>query len=700
MPDLTKTRNIGIAAHIDAGKTTLTERILFYTGRQHKLGEVHEGAATMDWMEQEKERGITITSAATFCQWQDHDINIIDTPGHVDFTIEVERSLRVLDGLVFVLCAVGAVQPQSETVWRQANRYRVPRIAFVNKMDRTGADYFNVIRKMRERLMARAVAAQLPIGSETELRGVINLMEGKAYYFDEDDYGTTVREEEIPAEMDKEYQKYRHELIEAIVETDDVLMEQYIEDESAITAEMLTSALRRAVISGGLVPVFCGSAFKNKGVQNLLNAVNKYLPSPMDVPPITGVNPKTDKEEARPSDTAKPLAGLAFKIAGDQHVGRIAFTRIYSGTLKKGDQVFNVRTGNTERVQRILRMHANQREDLQECQAGDIVALVGVKNTTTGDSLCDKQHPILLESIHIPETVLDVAIEPKTKGDSDKMSDALNKLAEEDPTFRYSYNEETGQVIISGMGELHLEIIVDRLLREHKVAAKVGKPQVAYRETITGDAIGVEHRYVKQTGGKGQYGHVILDVKPLDPEKTSGNHFLFVDAVKGGEVPKQFINSVSQGCEGALKTGPIAGYTVLNVEVTLTGGSSHEVDSSEMAFKAAASMAMQEALRKAHPRLLEPVMSVEISAPDEFTGAVHGDLNTRRGQVEAIEQGEPGFQLIKAQVPLSHMFGYTTDLRNKTQGRATYTMEFKEYCEVPVSVAEEIVRKQGGRTYK
>jgi elongation factor G len=699
MPDLSKTRNIGIAAHIDAGKTTLTERILFYTGRQHKMGEVHEGAATMDWMEQEKERGITITSAATSCQWEDHDINIIDTPGHVDFTIEVERSMRVLDGLIFVLCAVGAVQPQSETVWRQANRYRVPRIAFVNKMDRSGADYFNVILKMRERLMARAVAAQLPIGSESELLGVVNLMEGIAYYFDQDTLGSDVREAEIPAEMRQDYEKYRHELIEAIVETDDVLMEQYLDDVEAITPDQLTAALRRAVISGGLVPVFCGSAFKNKGVQNLLNAVNKYLPSPMDVPPIKGINPKNDKEDERPCDVTKPMSALAFKIAGDQHVGRIAFTRIYSGTLKKGDQVLNVRTGNVERVQRILRMHANQREDLDVCHAGEIVALVGMKNTTTGDSLTDKQHPILLESIHIPETVLDVAIEPKTKADSDKMTDALGKLAEEDPTFRHSYNEETGQVIISGMGELHLEIIVDRLLREHKVAAKVGKPQVAYRETISGEIIGVEHRFVKQTGGRGQYGHVIINVKPLDMSRSDGKNFVFVDAVKGGEVPKQYINSVSHGCEGALKTGPIAGYPVLGVEVTLTGGSSHEVDSSEMAFKAAGSMATQEALRKAHPRLLEPVMSVEICSPDEFTGAVHGDLNTRRGQVQGIRQGEPGYQLINAIVPLSHMFGYTTDLRNKTQGRATYTMEFKEYSEVPANIAQEIARKQGGRTF-
>ena len=699
MPDLTKTRNIGIAAHIDAGKTTLTERILFYTGRQHKMGEVHEGAATMDWMEQEKERGITITSAATSCQWDGHTVNIIDTPGHVDFTIEVERSMRVLDGLVFVICSVGAVQPQSETVWRQANRYRVPRLAFVNKMDRTGADFFNVVRKMRERLIARAVAAQIPIGAEGDFAGMINLLEGKAYYYDNDTLGSTYRTEEVPEDMREDYELYRHELIEAIVETDDVLMEQYLEDETAITEAQLKGALRRAVLHGGLVPVFCGSAFKNKGVQNLLNAVNLYLPSPLDVPPIQGDNPKTEKEEERPSDPKAPFAGLAFKIAGDPHVGRISFTRIYSGTLNKGDQVLNVRTGNVERIQRIMRMHANQREDLDKCQAGDIVALIGLKNTTTGDSLTDKKHPVLLESIHIPETVLDVAIEPKTKGDSDKMSEALLKLAEEDPTFRYSYNEETGQVIISGMGELHLEIIVDRLLREYKVDAKVGRPQVAYRETISSEVTKVEGKFVKQTGGKGQYGHIYIDVKPLDMSRSDGKVFVFNDKVKGGDIPQQFISSVESGCQGALKAGVIAGYPVLGVEATLTGGTYHEVDSSEMAFKAAGSLAMQQALKKAHPRLLEPVMAVEISCPEEYTGAVHSDLTGRRGQVENIHPGELGFQLVDAIVPLAHMFGYTTDLRNKTQGRATYTMEFKEYSEVPVSVSQEIVKKQGGKVY-
>lgn len=696
MPELSRTRNIGIAAHIDAGKTTLTERILYYTGRQHKMGEVHEGSTTMDWMDQERERGITITSAATTCQWDNHTINIIDTPGHVDFTIEVERSLRVLDGLVFVLCAVGAVQPQSETVWRQANRYRVPRIAFVNKMDRTGADFHNVIRRMRERLMARAVAAQIPMGSEQDFIGVISLLNSKAYIFDVDELGEEFREVDVPAEYQEEFKKYRHELIEAIVETDDVLMEQYLDDETAITGEQLRDALRRATISGGLVPVLCGSAFKNKGVQQLLYAVTRYLPSPLDVPPIKGVNPRNDQPDSRACDPKGPFSALAFKIAGDQHVGRLTFTRVYSGTLKKGDQAYNVGRDHAERISRILRMHANQRVDLEECQAGDIVALVGLKKTTTGDTLTDKKHQILLESIHIPETVLDVAIEPRTKADSEKMTDALAKLAEEDPTFRYSYNEETGQVIISGMGELHLEIIVDRLLREYKVAAKVGKPQVAYRETITGEVVGIEGRFIKQTGGKGQYGHVVIDVRPLSIEGGEGRVYVFNNAVIGGEVPKQFIQPVDAGCQDALKSGVLAGYPVLGVEVTLTGGSSHPVDSNELAFKAAGTLALQDALRRCHPRILEPTMRVEVNCPEAFTGAVHGDLTARRGQVTHIAPGEPGYQVIRAHVPLATMFGYTTDLRNKTQGRATYTMEFERYSEVPAQTAQEIIAKSGG----
>jgi elongation factor G len=693
---LTATRNIGIAAHIDAGKTTLTERVLFYTGRQHKLGEVHEGGATMDWMEQEKERGITITSAATYCQWDNHTINIIDTPGHVDFTIEVERSLRVLDGLVFVLCAVGAVQPQSETVWRQANRYRVPRVAFVNKMDRTGADFFNVVSKMRSRLMARAVAAQIPIGGESEFKGVIDLLSGKAYIYNDSDLGRGYDEAEVPAEYEKQYKQYRHELVEAIIETDDELMETYLLDENAITTEQLMAALRRAVIHSGLVPVFCGSAFKNKGIQNLLDAVNNFLPSPLDVPAIKGEDPDTGEPDERPCDPKAPFAALAFKIAGDQHVGRLTFTRIYSGTLNKGDQIYNVARGKPERVSRILRMHANQREDLETCQAGDIVALVGLKTATTGDTLAPKNNQILLESIHIPETVLDVAIEPKTKADNDKMSDGLGKLAEEDPTFRYSYNEETGQVIISGMGELHLEIIVDRLMREHKVEANVGRPQVAYRETITREAKGVEYRYVKQTGGKGQYGHVVIDVKPLDLSKGEGKTYSFTDAITGGIIPKNYIPAVDQGMQDALKRGVLAGYPVLGVDVTLVHGSYHEVDSSEMAFRAAGSLAIQDALRKCGAVLLEPAMKVEITVPDDYTGAVHGDISGRRGIVSNIASGEQGYQLIQCEVPLANMFGFSTDLRNKTQGRATYTMEFHKYVEVPHSVAQEIVKKAGG----
>jgi len=699
MPDLSLTRNIGIAAHIDAGKTTLTERILFYSGRQHKIGEVHEGAATMDWMEQEKERGITITSAATSCLWDGHTINIIDTPGHVDFTMEVERSLRVLDGLVFVLCGVGGVQPQSETVWRQANRYRIPRIAFVNKMDRVGADFTEVIERMRAKLMARAVAAQIPIGAEAEFQGVINLLEGKAYYHEEDTYGATVREEEIPEDYRDVYELHRAELIEAIVETDDQLMEQYLEDDSGITEEQLKSALRRAVIDDGLVPVFCGSAFKNKGVQNLLLAVNRYLPSPLEVPPIKGQHPKTDKIEERACDPQGPFSALAFKIAGDSHVGRITFTRVYSGTVKKGEQLYNVRLEQAERVQRILRMHANQREDLDSCQAGDIVALVGMKQTTTGDSLTDKKHPILFESIHVPETVLDVAIEPKTVADSDKMTTALNKLADEDPTFHFSYNEETGQVIISGMGELHLEIIVDRLLREHKVAAKVGKPQVAYRETIIGTATGVEGRFVKQTGGKGQYGHVIVSVEPLKFDTSDQKTFEFVDETSGGDVPKHFMRHVEAGLEESLKSGVIAGYPVLGVKAALTGGSTHEVDASELAYRGAAALAMRDALKRCKPRLLEPTMKIEIISPEEYTGAVHSDLTGRRGQVSEIEPGEPGFQRISGEVPLAEMFGYSTDIRNKTQGRATYTMEFDRYTEVPKEIAKGIAARMGGKVF-
>ena len=700
MSDLSKIRNIGIAAHIDAGKTTLTERILFYTGRSHKVGEVHEGSATMDWMEQEKERGITITSAATTCEWDGKTINIIDTPGHVDFTIEVERSLRVLDGLVFVLCAVGAVQPQSETVWRQANRYRVPRIAFVNKMDRVGANFFNVVSQMRSRLMARAVAAQIPIGNESHFQGVVNLLEGQAYYYDESAGGLDPEIREVPGDMMDDFKKYRHELIEAIVETDDVLMEKYLEDEDSINEEELKSALRRAVVHDGLIPVFCGTAFKNKGVQNLLDAVNRYLPSPLDVPAIKGTIPGTDEEDERPSDVNAPFSALAFKIATDPHVGRLTYTRIYSGKMNKGEQIYNVAKGKGERVSRIIRMHSNTREEIESCQAGDIVAMIGLKTATTGDTLTFKKEQILLESIHIPETVMDVAIEPKTKQDNEKMTEGLLKLAEEDPTFRYTYNEETGQVIISGMGELHLEIIVDRLMREFKVEANVGKPQVAYRETIKGEITGVHGKLAKQTGGKGQFGHCIINVKPLDMEHSEGKTFVFTNVISGGDIPKQYIPSVEKGAESVLKAGILAGYTVLGVDVTLTGGSFHEVDSSEMAFKAAGAIAMKEALRKCRPVILEPAMKVVVITPEEYAGNVNGDINGRRGQVSDINSTEEGFQQISAKVPMAEMFGFSTDLRNKTQGRANYTMEFDNYVEVPRSISEEIIKKATGSSAK
>jgi len=695
MSDLTKIRNIGIAAHIDAGKTTLSERILFYTGRQHKLGEVHEGAATMDWMEQERERGITITSAATYAVWDDHNINLIDTPGHVDFTIEVERSMRVLDGLVFVLDAVSAVQPQSETVWRQANRYRVPRIAFVNKMDRVGSNFWNVVDKLRSRLMARAVAAQVPIGNEADFKGVIDLIEGKAYIYDGDKLGQSYRTEEVPEELRKEYEEKRHELIEAIVETDDTLLNKYLEDEGSISNAELKAALRSAVIHAGLVPVFAGTAFKNRGVQNLLDAVIDYLPSPLDVPAIKGVHPDTEEPDERTCDPKGPFAALAFKIAGDQHVGRITFTRIYSGTLKKGEAVYNVSRDQSERISRILRMHANNREDVETCQAGDIVALVGLKSATTGDTLTDKANKILLESIHIPETVLDVAIEPKTKADSDKMSESLLKLADEDPTFRFSFNEETGQVIISGMGELHLEIIVDRLFREYKVEAKVGRPQVAYRETISTGITGLEERYIKQTGGKGQYGHVVIDVAPLNPEEHEGKTFVFNNKITGGVIPTNYIPAIEHGIKDALKSGVMAGYPVLGVQVDLVHGSFHPVDSSEMAFRAAGSLAIQHAMRRCSPQLLEPLMRVEVTVPDEYTGAIVGDINGRRGLISGMGQGESGYTIVTAEVPLSEMFGYSMDTRNKTQGRASYTMEFKRYDKVPQSVAQEVMRKAG-----
>ena len=682
---LDRIRNIGIMAHIDAGKTTTTERILFYTGRVHKLGETHDGAATMDWMVQEQERGITITSAATTAFWRDHVINIIDTPGHVDFTVEVERSLRVLDGAVGVFCAKGGVEPQSETVWRQADKYHVPRIAYVNKMDITGANFFNVLESMKERLNANVVPIQLPIGVEDQFCGVVDLIRMKSIIYT-DDLGTQSDETEIPAEMLELAQEYREKMLEAAAEFDEDLMMSYLEGEE-ISEEEIRAALRKGTCAVQLVPVLCGSSYKNKGVQPLLDAVIYYLPSPLDVPPVQGLSLDTEAEVVREASDEAPFAALAFKIMADPYVGKLTFARVYSGLLESGSYIYNSSKGKRERVGRILRMHANHREEIKEIRAGDIVAMVGLKNTTTGDTLCAEQAPIILENITFPEPVIDVAIEPKTKADQEKMSLSLAKLSEEDPTFRSRTDEETGQTIISGMGELHLEIIVDRLLREFKVGANVGKPQVAYKETIR-TPVRVEGKFVRQSGGRGQYGHCWLELEPLEP----GQGYRFENKIVGGVIPREYIPAIDAGCQEAMNTGVLAGYPVIDVKVAVVDGSYHDVDSSELAFKVAGSMAFRSGFLKANPVLLEPVMSVEITVPEEYMGDVMGDVNSRRGRIEGMEP-RSGVQVIRAKIPLSEMFGYATDLRSRTQGRGTYSMEFSHYEEVPKNLAAEIIEK-------
>ena len=670
-------------AHIDAGKTTTTERILFYTGRVHKIGETHEGAATMDWMEQEQERGITITSAATTAQWKGHRINIIDTPGHVDFTVEVERSLRVLDGSVTVFCAKGGVEPQSETVWRQADKYGVPRMAFVNKMDIMGADFYNVVQMMLDRLKCNAVPIQLPIGSEADYKGHIDLINMKAHVY-YDDLGKDERVEEIPDDMKELAEKYHAELIEKVAECDEALMEKYFEGEE-LTEKEIKTTIRKATIANEFVPVLCGTAYRNKGVQDLLDAVIDFMPSPLDIPAIKGTLPDSDEEDERPADDNAPFSALAFKIATDPFVGKLAFFRGYSGTLNSGSYVLNSTKNNKERMGRILQMHANHREDITTVYAGDIAAAVGLKNTTTGDTLCDEDHPIILESMEFPEPVIRVAIEPKTKAGQEKMGIALAKLAEEDPTFKTYTDEETGQTIIAGMGELHLEIIVDRLLREFKVEANVGKPQVSYKETIT-KTVEVDHKYARQSGGRGQYGHVVITLEPLEP----GKGYEFVNEIVGGVIPKEYIPAVDQGIQGAMQSGVLAGYNVVDVRVRLTYGSYHEVDSSEMAFKIAASMAFKEGCRKANPVLKEPVMKVVVIVPEEYMGDVMGDLNSRRGLIQGME-ARPGAQAITAFVPLAEMFGYATELRSRTQGRGQYTMEPSHYEQVPKSIQDDII---------
>ena len=687
---LEKTRNIGIIAHIDAGKTTVTERVLFYTGRTHKIGEVHEGEATMDWMEQEQERGITITSAATTCFWKDHRINIIDTPGHVDFTVEVERSLRVLDGGVTVFDGVAGVEPQSETVWRQADKYEVPRICFVNKLDRTGADFYKDLDSIWDRLSKKAVAVQIPIGAEDKFLGVIDLITQKAHMF-RDDMGKQVEVVDIPEDMQAQADKWRATMIERIAETDEDLTMKFLEGED-ISADELTAALRRAVISSQLYPVLCGSALKNKGVQLLLDAVNAYLPSPLDIANVQGLDPKTAETIERETSDSAPFSALAFKIATDPFVGKLAFFRSYSGSLKSGSYVLNSTTGQKERIGRILRMHANSREEVSEVYAGEIAAAVGLKATTTGNTLCDPAHPIVLESITFPEPVISIAIEPKTTADQEKMGIALQRLAEEDPTFRVHTEEETGQTLISGMGELHLDIIVDRMKREFKVEANVGKPQVAYRETIKKHIRDVEAKFVRQSGGRGQYGHVVIELEPGE----QGKGFEFVNKIVGGTIPREYIKPVEQGMAEALQNGVIAGYPVVDVKATLYDGSYHDVDSSEMAFKIAGSMAVQEGVRKADPVILEPVMKVEVSLPEEFMGDVIGDLNSKRGRIERMEDRGQG-KAVTAMVPLAEMFGYTTTLRSMTQGRASNSMEFDHYEEVPRNVAEEIIGKSAAK---
>ncbi|AFZ32204.1 translation elongation factor 2 (EF-2/EF-G) [Gloeocapsa sp. PCC 7428] len=683
---LEKVRNIGIAAHIDAGKTTTTERILFYSGIVHKIGEVHEGTAVTDWMEQERERGITITAAAITTSWKDHQINIIDTPGHVDFTIEVERSMRVLDGVIAVFCSVGGVQPQSETVWRQADRYKVPRIAFINKMDRTGANFYKVYDQIRDRLRANAVPVQLPIGSEDTLRGIVDLVRMRAFIYT-NDKGTDIQEADIPAEMQEEAVEYRTKLIEAVAETDEELIEKYLEGEELTEAE-IRKGLRQGTIAGTIVPVLCGSAFKNKGVQLLLDAVVDYLPAPIDVPAIQGTLPSGDTVERQASDE-EPFSALAFKIMADPY-GRLTFIRVYSGVLKKGSYVMNSTKGKKERVSRLVVLKADERTDVDELRAGDLGAALGLKDTFTGDTLCDENAPVILESLYIPEPVISVAVEPKTKQDMDKLSKALQSLSEEDPTFRVSVDPETNQTVISGMGELHLEILVDRMLREFKVEANVGAPQVAYRETVR-KPVKAEGKFIRQSGGKGQYGHVVVELSPGEP----GTGFEFVSKIVGGAVPKEYISPVEQGMKETCESGVLAGYPVIDVKATLVDGSYHEVDSSEMAFKIAGSMAMKEAVMKASPVLLEPMMKVEVEVPENFLGDVMGDLNSRRGQIEGMGSDQ-GIAKVTAKVPLAEMFGYATDIRSKTQGRGIFTMEFSNYEEVPRNVAEAIIAKSKG----
>ena len=684
---LEKTRNIGIMAHIDAGKTTTTERILYYTGVNYKLGETHEGTATMDWMEQEQERGITITSAATTCFWKNHRINIIDTPGHVDFTVEVERSLRVLDGSVTVMCAKGGVEPQSETVWRQADHYHVPRMIYVNKMDIMGADFYNVLRMIDERLKCNAVPIQLPIGKEAEFRGIIDLVEMNAdVYYDE--MGKDMRVEEIPEDMRELAEEYREKMLDAVSMFDDEIMEMYLEGKEIPTAK-IRAAIRKATVAVEMIPVVCGTSYRNKGVQKLLDAIVDYMPAPTDIPAIEGINPKTDEEDKREPSDDEPFSALAFKIMTDPYVGRLSFFRVYSGTLNTGSSVLNSTKNVRERMGRILQMHANHREDIETVYSGDIAAAVGLKNTTTGDTLCDEKHPIILESMEFPEPVIRVAIEPKTKAGQEKMGIALMKLAEEDPTFKTYTDEETGQTIIAGMGELHLEIIVDRLLREFKVEANVGAPQVAYRETIRKEA-NQETKYARQSGGKGQYGHVKIKIEPNEP----GKGYEFVNAIVGGAIPKEYIPAIDNGIQGAMKAGVLAGYPVVDVKVTLWDGSYHEVDSSEMAFSIAGSMAFKDAMRKADPIITEPIMKVAVIVPDEYLGDVIGDLNARRGQIQGME-AMAGTQRVNAFVPLAQMFGYATDLRSKTQGRGQYVMEPSHYEPVPKNIADQII---AGRT--
>ncbi|MEH2383554.1 MAG: elongation factor G [Nostoc sp.] len=684
---LEKVRNIGIAAHIDAGKTTTTERILFYSGIIHKIGEVHEGTAVTDWMEQERERGITITAAAISTSWKDHQINIIDTPGHVDFTIEVERSMRVLDGVIAVFCSVGGVQPQSETVWRQADRYKVPRIAFINKMDRTGANFYKVHEQMRDRLRANAIAIQLPIGSETEFQGIIDLVRLRAYIY-ANDQGTDIQETDIPAELQAQVDEYRLKLVEAVAETDDTLMAKYFEGEE-LTAEEIALALRKGTVAGTIVPVLCGSAFKNKGVQLMLDAVVDYLPAPSEVPPIQGLLPNGDTVERRADDN-EPLAALAFKIMADPY-GRLTFVRVYSGVLKKGSYVLNASKNKKERISRLVLMKADDRQDVDELRAGDLGAALGLKDTLTGDTICDEGSPVILESLFIPEPVISVAVEPKTKNDMDKLSKALQSLSEEDPTFRVHVDPETNQTVIAGMGELHLEILVDRMLREFKVEANVGAPQVAYRETIRKAVNKVEGKFIRQSGGKGQYGHVVINLEPGEP----GTGFEFVSKIVGGTVPKEYISPAEQGMKESCESGVLAGYPLIDVKATLIDGSYHDVDSSEMAFKIAGSMAMKEAVLKASPVLLEPMMKVEVEVPEDYIGNVIGDLIARRGHIES-QSTEQGLAKVTSKVPLATMFGYATDIRSKTQGRGIFSMEFSRYEEVPRNVAEAIIAKGKG----